>query len=190
MSRTKRIFTMIAASLTIAAPLAVWSQSLGMGPGMMGGDGYSQGMTDGYGPGMMGGHGSGMMGGYGPGMMGGYGSGMMGGYGPGMMGNCGPGFNNREGRKALDLTADQQTKIQQIQEEFRTKQWALMGKMREQGLHSGMMGWGSGGFDETAARKAYEEMADLRKQMFENRLEVHSRINAVLTAEQREQLGR
>lgn len=203
MNGMKRTLTMIAAGLAIAAPLAAWSQSQGPGPGMMGGDDYSQGMMGGgygpgmmgggYGPGMMGGgYGSGMMGGgYGAGMMGGgYGPGMMmGGYGPGQMGNCGPG-SDRGGWRALDLTADQQTKIQGIQEEFRTKQWALMGKMREQGLHAGMMGWGRGAFDETAARKAYDEMASLRKQMFENRLEAHKRIDAVLTDKQREQLGR
>src|SRR5512139_2198244 len=64
----------------------------GGGPGMMGGGGY------GMGPGMMGGGGYGMMGGYG--------------MGPGMM--MGPYWGT-----GLDLTAEQQAKINKIQDETR-----------------------------------------------------------------------
>ena len=149
----------------------------GMGPGMMGGYGY------GMGPGMMGGYGYGM----GPGMMGGYGygmgPGMMGGYGygmgPGMMGGYGP------GAYGPGFTDEQRTKLAEIQNELGRKQWALMEKMRA------LAGAPADGrYDEQAERKAYEATADLRKQMFENSLEAHKRMDSLLTPQQREQLNR
>ena len=136
----------------------------------------------GYGPGMMGGYGPGMMGGYGPGMMGGYGPGMMGGgYGPGMMGGWGA-----EGWGIPDLTADQRKKLAEARQEFSKKQWPLM-----QQMHS--IAWNasdSDASDEQAARKNYEAMAALQKQMFDNRLELRKRIDAVLTPKQREEMRR
>ncbi|NYT77150.1 Spy/CpxP family protein refolding chaperone [Alcaligenaceae bacterium] len=182
----KQAIKMIAAGLAIAAPLAVWSQPQDLAPNMMPGNTYGQGMMGSHGQGMMRGNGSDMMGGFGPGMMDPY---TMGGYGPGMMGDCGPG-NYRGGGGVPDLTAEQQTKIQAIQEQFRGKQWELMGKMRELSLRSGMMGAGRETFDEPAARKAYDEMAALRKQMFENRLDARKKIDALLTDKQREQRAR
>ncbi|MEO8837497.1 MAG: Spy/CpxP family protein refolding chaperone [Herbaspirillum sp.] len=174
----KQTLAMIVVALAITVPLTVCAQPQGRGLGMMGGNGYGQGM----------------MGGYGSEMMGGDGYAMMGGYGSGMMGSrwergCGAG-SYRDGWGIPDLTAEQQTKIQAIQEEFRAKQWELMGKMQEQGVHSGMMGWNHGSSDEAAARKAYDEAAAIRKQMFENRLAIQKRIDTVLTAKQREQLNR
>lgn len=147
----------------------VWSQPTGPGPGMMGGGG-------GYGPG------PGMMGGYGmgPGMMGGYGMGpgMMRGYGPG---NTGP-------YSIPNLTDEQRTKINDIEKEYRQKQWQVMEKMHDLNFQSQGL-YRNGKFDEEAARKSYDAMAALRKQMFENSLEERKRVDALLTPQQREQLS-
>ncbi|QPP50736.1 Spy/CpxP family protein refolding chaperone [Halomonas sp. SS10-MC5] len=64
-----------------------YDPGMGMGPGMMGGQGFGPGM--GMGPGMMGGQGFGPGMGMGPGMMGGQGFGPGMGMGPGMMGGQG-----------------------------------------------------------------------------------------------------
>jgi Spy/CpxP family protein refolding chaperone len=159
----KRI--LIGAAVAAAAILAATAlgQGYGMGPGLMGG---------GYGPGY--GMGSGMMGGMGPGMMGQ-------GMGPGMMGGgYGPGY------AALNLTDEQRKKIDAIQEEVWGKQGELMGRMHAQSYR--MHDFGKA--DDAAARKAFDEMAAAHKQMFETRLEARKRIDAVLTPEQRKQLGR
>ena len=132
----------------------------------------AQGPAPGYGPG----YGPGMMGGYGPGaMMGGYGGP---GRGPGMMGPYG--YANLP-----DLTADQRTKIAEIQREYRARQWPLMQQMQE-------LQWneGSGGYDEQAERRDYDRIAGLQKQMFENSLDVRKRIDGVLTPQQRDALRR
>jgi len=162
----------------------------GMGPGMMGGYGpgpnQEQGRGPGYGPGGYGpGYGPGGYGpgyGMGPGMMGGYGYGM----GPGMMGGYGPGLGYGYGPKLSD---EQRSKIADIQQEIGAKRWGLMEKMQEQG---GPMwrAYGPGPIDEKAARKSYDEMAAVQKQMFELQLEARKRIDAVLTPEQREQVYR
>jgi Spy/CpxP family protein refolding chaperone len=181
----RKLLAVTAAALLGTAAVAL-SQPYGMGPGMMGGYGPGYGM----GPGMMGGYGPG--GGMGPGMMGGYGPGygmgpgMMGGYGmgPGMMGGYGPGYGY-----GLNLSDDQREKISEIQQELAQKHWELMGTMHRQG---GPMSQalGPGPIDEQAARKAYEAMAAAQKQMFELSLQTRKRIDAVLTPEQREQMGR
>ncbi len=169
---------MIAAA-AVAAVLSAgaWAQ---MGPGM---GGYGPG---GYGPGMMWGSGPGE--GYGPGY--GRGPGMMGGVGPRggrgpwMSGAVGPG-----GTAGLALAEEQRAKVDAIQAEFSRQRWDLMGKMREQ--RSALFGTDpSGKTDDSAARKAYEAMSEMRKAMFENGLEMRKRIDAVLTNEQREQLRR
>jgi Spy/CpxP family protein refolding chaperone len=115
----------------------------------------------------------------GPGMMGG-GYGPDQGMGPGMMGGYGPGY------AALNLSDEQRKKIDAIQEELWSKQGALMGRMHAQS--SRMHDFGKG--DDATARKAFDEMAVAHKQMFETRLEARKRIDAVLTPEQRKQLGR
>jgi Spy/CpxP family protein refolding chaperone len=164
--------TLIGAAVAGAVLLAgtAFSQGYGpgygMGPGMMGGGyGPGYGMGQGMGPEMMGG------GGYGPGQ----------GMGPGMMGGgYGPGY------AALNLTDEQRKKIDAIQEEVWSKQGELMGRMHAQSYR--MHDFGKA--DDAAARKAFDEMAAAHKQMFETRLEARKRIDAVLTPEQRKQLGR
>lgn len=174
------------ASLAVAAAAIAQPYGPGYGPGPGGGYGPGYGM----GPGMMGGYGPGY--GMGPGMMGGYGPGY--GMGPGMMGGYGPGYGMGPGMMGgfgalygLDLTEEQRTKITEIRREVFGKQWELMGKMHQQG---GPMeqAYASGKFDEKAARKTFDAMTAVRKQMFENSLQAHKRIDALLTPQQREQL--
>jgi Spy/CpxP family protein refolding chaperone len=136
----------------------------GMGPGMMGVYG-----PYGMGPGVMGGYGMG------PGMMGGYGPGY--GMGPGMMG-----WGNY---KELNLSAEQKSRITQVQKEMRTKQWALMAQMMDaqdnlQDLYD------VDKQDAAEINKQYKEIEDLRRQMVDNSVEAHNRINAILTKEQRQ----
>jgi Spy/CpxP family protein refolding chaperone len=114
-------------------------------------------------------------GGMGPGMMGGYGPGY--GMGPGMMGWG----NYRE----LNLGADQKSKITQIRQEMRTKQWAVMGEMMDaqdnlQDLYD------VDKQDAAAINKQYKEIEDLRRRMVDNPVDAHNRINSILTKEQRE----
>jgi Spy/CpxP family protein refolding chaperone len=162
----KRKLLAASAAVLLGTATAACSQPYGgMGPGMMGG--YGQGGGQGYGQGQGYGPGFGPGYGMGPGMMGGYGGY---GYGP-------------------DLNAEQRAKVSEIQQEFAQKHWELMGSMHRQG---GPMyeAFGPGSFDEKAARKAYETMAEAQKQMFEASLQMRTKIDAVLTPEQREQMGR
>lgn len=162
--RLKHLVISAAAGLLLAAP--AWADH--PGAGMMGG-------------GMMGG-------GYGMGGMGGMHHGMMGhdGMGYGMMG---PGMMGAWGGEDLNLSADQRAKIATIQRDFRHWQWETMEKMHELDWRSDEARRG-GTFDEQAERRAYDQMATLRKQMFENSLEARKRFDAVLTSQQREQMQR
>jgi len=166
----RKLIAAAAAAAFFAAP--AWAQSDGqgmmaggtmMGPGMMG-----QGMMGGMmGQGTMGG---GMME---QGMTGGYGQGM----GSGMMGRYG----------GLDLSDEQRAKIAGIQREVGRKQWELMAKMHDQKFHMHDL-YGAGKVDDASARKAFDEMSDAHRQMFETTLEARKRIDSVLTDEQRKQL--
>lgn len=134
-------------------------------------------------PGMPGDGGGGDGPGRGPGMRGGDGPGY--GMGPGMM--EGPGAGGYEG---LQLTEQQRAQMGEIRNELRRKQSALMNAMHAQGPHMHDAYRADGTLDEEAARKAYDAMAAVRRQMFENSLEARRRIDALLTPEQRERLRR
>lgn len=188
MKRSLLAATVAALAVTAAAIAQPYGPGYGPGPGGGYGPGY------GMGPGMMGGYSPGY--GMGPGMMWGDGPGY--GMGPGMMGGYGPGYGRGYGMgrgmwgyggylEGLNLSEEQRTKISEIQHEQFGKHWALMGAMHQQG---GPMqeAYASGKFDEKAARKAFDAMSDLRKQMFEASLQAQKRIDALLTPEQREQL--
>ncbi|HHY49270.1 MAG TPA: periplasmic heavy metal sensor [Alphaproteobacteria bacterium] len=144
-----------------------------------------------------------MMGGYGPmmgpGMMGSYGMmhgpGMMGGYGmmpgPGMMGGhpmMGPGF----GRAlwALNLDEAQRRQVRELRDEQRRKHWALAGSMHDEMEKLRDAWWTSGKRDRAAILAAYKRIGELRLQALENSLDALDRFERILTAEQREQLGR
>ncbi len=159
-----------AVPLVQAQPARSESPRESYGPGMMGGyGGTGQGP---YGPGMMRGQGQG----YGPGMMGG---GMMGG---GMMGGMGLGP-----LQALDLNEQQQTRINQIRDETRRKNWESMGKlMDEQARLRDLLA--AEKRDPAAIGKQSMKLADLRRQLLEASIESHNRIEALLSKEQRDQL--
>ena len=111
------------------------------------------------------------------------GPGMMGGYGPGYgMGHEMMGWGNFRG---LNLSDDQKSKITPIRKEMRTKQWALMGEMMDaqdklQELYD------ADKQDSAAINKQYRVIEDLRRQMVDNSVDAHNRINSILTKEQRE----
>jgi len=113
------------------------------------------------------------------------GPGMMGGYGPGYgMGTGMIGWRNYRG---LDLSEDQKSKITPIQKEMRAKQWPLMGEMMDaqdklQELYD------TDKQDSAAINKQYKVIEDLRRQMVDNSVDAHNRINSILTKEQREKL--
>jgi Spy/CpxP family protein refolding chaperone len=179
MSMKRQLVAWLAGSLWAASALA---QPAGIGPGMMGsGPGVGPG---GYGPGGCG-AGPGMMWGEGAGPgTGGYGMGPGFGIGPGMMGGFG-----RLNVQGLDLSDDQRAKLAEIHTEVERKQWDLMRSMHELGWQSAG-GRRGGDFDAAEARKTYDAMAALRKQMFDNMLDARQRIDALLTPPQRQQLRR
>ncbi len=161
----------------VAQPQTPPREGPGWGPGMMGG--YGPGMMGNYGPGR-GGYGAGA-GGYGPGMMGG---GMMGGYGHGygrggMMG-LGP-------LQALDLSNEQLSKINQIQDETRRRNWGVMGKLIDEQSHMRDL-FLADKRDPAAIGKQAMKIADLRRQMLEASVDAHNRVEALLNKEQKEQL--
>jgi Spy/CpxP family protein refolding chaperone len=108
---------------------------------------------------------------------------------PGPAPGPGPGMMGGYGGMPPDLSPEQRTQLAEIQQEYRRKQWGVM-----QSMHS-LMGSAEGpapggAFDEQAARKNYDAVAALRKQMFENSLEARKRMDALLTPQQREQMRR
>lgn len=159
----------------------------GMGPGMMGGSGY------GGGPGRSGGYGYGMPYGMGPGMMGGYGTGAGGGYGmpygmgPGMMEGygygMGPGMMGPYAAEALRLNAQQRREIGQIEQGVANKNWKLLGKLRREREKLYEL-YGKPQLDKSAISDAYRQIAALRKEMFENRLDAQQRMHGVLNSQQ------
>ena len=184
---------------TASAP-ATTTQSDGYGPGY--GYGMGPAMMGGYGPGYAGGawqrgpagthprpwaHG-----GYGPGMMGGYGGiGGYGGFGPGMMRGYGAygGFGAYGGWGVNPQLSDaQRTKLVGIEKALFEKQWPLMQSMQKVMFES----WGQateGKLDVDAIMKRATALSNVRLQMLRNRLEAAKQIDAVLTPQQRENLG-
>jgi Spy/CpxP family protein refolding chaperone len=172
--RTRYALAALAAATISTFAAAQMGPGMGGGPGM--GRGPGAGMAEctmqqgqGMGGGMMGRHG-GMHGGMGGGMHGG----MMGqGLSPGML-------------ATLNLTPEQQAKVTEIQRDQQRKRHTMMGAMRE-------MRWKAqdaqkDGFNEDAARKQYDAMAAMRKEMFESGLAARKQVDAILTPEQREKL--
>lgn len=88
---------------------------------------------------------------------------------------------------ALNLTEEQRAKVTEVQRGLQRAQWARMGALRElRWKHRDALD--APDFDPDAARKQYEAMAAIRKEMFEASLDARLRIEAVLTREQRQQL--
>jgi len=139
----------------------------------------------GYGPGMMGNYGAGR-GGYGPGMMDGYGRGS--GWGMGsMMGIPGHGPMGMGPYHALNLSEQQRSKISQIQDETRRKNWDVMGKLLDEQARLREL-FAAEKRDPSAIGKQTMKMAELRRQLVEASVDAHNRMEALLTKEQKEQL--
>jgi|GEM_PF-1158111 len=159
-----------------------YSGGYGMGPGMMGGYGGGYGM----GPGMMGGYGGGY--GMGPGMMGGNGGGY--GMGPGMMMGgygMGPGMMGAYWGAGLDLSDEQQAKINHIQDETRKTHWGLMSAMMDQQAKLRDL-YTAPKRDQAAIDQAYKAFGSLQQQMYNTSVDAQKRIEAILTPEQQEKL--
>lgn len=150
--------TALAAPPQSSAPAGRPGWGYGMGPGMMGGYGGGYGM----GPGMMGGYNGGS--GMGPGMMGGYG------WEPG-----------------LGLSAEQQAKINRIQDETRHAHWTLMGSMMDQRAKLRDL-YAAPKRDQSAIDEANKTLGKMQRQMYDSSVAARKRIDAVLTKEQRDKL--
>lgn len=139
-----------------------------MGPGMMGGYGYGYGYG-GRGQGMMGGYG---YGGRGPGMMGGYGG------GPGMMGGQCGWFAG-----AVDLTRDQETKVNRICDDLRRKHWELAGRMMTESERLRDLS-NAEKRDPATIGQQFAKVQAIQRQMLEQSIDAENRVEAVLTPEQ------
>ncbi len=137
---------------------------MGMGPGMMG---------PGMGMGAMGGGGMGMGMGMGGGM--GMGMGMM---GPGM--GAGP-FS------MLNLSTEQRTKVNAIQDSLRKQQWTLQGKINDEEARLRDL-YLVDQPDPKRVGQAYDTIFDLRRQIIEAQVLAQNQMQNVLTAEQRNQI--
>jgi Spy/CpxP family protein refolding chaperone len=163
--RTSLLAAALTAAVSVTAvradpPRGGYGPGYGMGPGMMGG----------YGPGY----------GMGPGMMGGYGPGY--GMGPGMMGGYGFAYD-------LNLSAEQRSKINKIQDDVRRKHWDLMGKIQDE--ESRMIEqYNAEKRDDAALSAGNRKISELRQQMFDTSLEARKQMDAVLSKEQRDKLRR
>jgi Spy/CpxP family protein refolding chaperone len=126
------------------------------------------------------GMGGGMGMGMGPGMMGG-GMGMGPGMGRGMMGGGMMGYG------MLDLSADQQGKINKIHDEARRKNWATLGKIQDEQAKLRDL-YAADKQDSKAILATVAAVQTLERQMLETMLDAHNRMDALLTDAQREQL--
>ena len=125
------------------------------------------------------GMGPGMGMGMGPGMMGG-GMGMGPGMGMGMMGGMGP-------YGMLNLSAEQQGKINKIHDEARRKNWATLGKIQDEQAKLRDL-YAADKRDSKAILAVVANAQTMQRQMLETMLDAHNRMDALLTDEQREQL--
>lgn len=128
--------------------------------------------------------------GMGPGMMGGYGMGpgMMGGYGmgPGMMG---PGWGGYGPQNIPDLTPDQRSKINKIQDDTRKKHWELMGQMMDEQARLRDL-YDAPKQDSAAVSNSHKKISELQRRLYESSADAHKRIEDVLTKEQQEKSWR
>ncbi len=172
---SKSVKLMFATSIAAVALAGMTVPATAAEPTMPNPQMMSQGQTQGggtncaapcYGPGMMGG-------GYGPGMMGG-------GYGPGMMGGYG------QGPAGLNLTQDQVSKIEKIREDLFKANEPLAQQMFQE-RNKMQEAYMDGNSDPEKIKKAFANMSDLQKKMFDARINAQKRMDDVLTKEQRQQ---
>jgi Spy/CpxP family protein refolding chaperone len=116
----------------------------------------------------------------GPGMMGGYGMGP----GMGMGGGWGVGPQGLS-----DLTPDQRSKINKIQDDTRRKHWELMGKVMEEQSRLRDL-YDAPKRDADAITSSHKKISELQRKMYEESADAHKRMEAVLTKEQQEKSWR
>jgi Spy/CpxP family protein refolding chaperone len=168
----------LAAGLMLAAS-TVGAHNPAAGRGGGGGcPGAGMGMM-GPGAGMMGGMGMGS-GAMGPGMGMGTGGGM--GMGPGMMGGMGAGPF-----AMLNLSPEQRTKVNAIQDSVRKQHWGLQGKINDEEARLRDL-YLVEQPDPKRVGQAYDTIFDLRRQMIEAQVQAQNDMRNVLTAEQRNQI--
>ena len=90
---------------------------------------------------------------------------------------------------ALDLTQDQRTKINKIQDELRKQHWAVMGKMMDEKAKLRDL-YEAEKPDAKKIGAVSDYLQVLRKQMIESRVDAYNHMREVLTKEQREQLNK
>jgi Spy/CpxP family protein refolding chaperone len=88
------------------------------------------------------------------------------------------------GGAGLSLSDEQRSKIDKIQQDLRSKQWDVMGKIREEYARRAEAP------DDAAASQADNQIAQLQQQMIGNANAARKEMDAVLTKEQRQQLRR
>jgi Spy/CpxP family protein refolding chaperone len=138
-----------------------------------------------------------MGGGMGGGKMGGMGAGRMGGMGGGMKGGMGGMGGMRSGIDVplhvtgplshMDLTPEQDRKILKIQDQLRKKHHDIKGRMMDEQVMLRDL-YLTDKQDKVAILAVYRKLGDLRLQRVEAGLDAQSKIDAVLTKEQREML--
>ena len=108
---------------------------------------------------------------------------MMGYGGHDMMGMGGHAF------RMLDLNDQQRSKLAQIHDELRKKNWETMGKLLdEQAMLRDL--FHAEKRDPAAIGRQSMKIAELRRQLLESSVDAHNRIEAILSKEQKERLRR
>jgi len=118
--------------------------------------------------------------------------GMMGGgmgMGPGMMGGMGMGrgMMGMGPYHMLNLSDEQRTKINKIQDDERRKHWETMGKVMDEQAKLRDL-YDADKRDNAAILKVHDQIDQLHRKMREAHLNAESQIEALLTKEQHDQL--
>ena len=189
-----RKFIEIIGAMALATVLTTSAFAQMGGGGMMGGFGSGGGMMGGFGAG--GGNGRGMMGGYGTG------SGNDSDYGPGT--NRGrrdapvaPDVNRSETSRnldlgpldRLDLSKQQLGAIDIINEELRDRQSNVNRRLAAEQEKLRAL-YDAPERDRTKIDRQFRRIEQLRREMFESSVDAHDRIEAQLSAQQRQRLHR
>jgi Spy/CpxP family protein refolding chaperone len=111
------------------------------------------------------------------------------GPGMGMGGMQGRGMMGPGAFGGLDLTSEQRTKINKIQDDLRKQHWAVMGKMMDEQAKLRDL-YDEEKLDAKKIIAVSDSIYALRKQMIESRVDAFNRMRDVLTDKQREQLPR
>jgi Spy/CpxP family protein refolding chaperone len=101
--------------------------------------------------------------------------------GPGMMGQ---GMGPDAMFDGLDLTEEQQAKLQKIRDELRDRHWESMGQIMKEGSRMRDL-FAAPKMDRPALEAAHRRMSALREQMFMAQLDAHGQIEASLMPEKR-----